>query len=121
MSNILNFRGACSQTLLAIMGARRNFRRGEGWGVASPKKGPHLSFVYAELMIAHKHVFVFSNYDRSCTFHSSTRSAHAFFAAKVGRLSYLLIALMEHTMAVNIQYYFLSLDLIPKWLTCDIG
>ena len=30
---------ACFRTLLAIMGARRNFRR--GGGVASPKKGPH--------------------------------------------------------------------------------
>ena len=29
---------ACFRTLLAIMGARRNFRRGGG---ASPKKGPH--------------------------------------------------------------------------------
>ena len=27
-------------------------------------------YVYADLMIAHKHVFVFNNYDRSCTFHS---------------------------------------------------
>ena len=34
-----NFRGACSRTLLAIMGARRNFRGGRGW--ANPKKGPH--------------------------------------------------------------------------------
>ena len=24
-------------------------------------------------------------------------------------------------MVVNIQFYFLSLDLIPRWLTCDIG
>ena len=26
-----------------------------------------------------------------------------------------------HTMVVNIKYNFLSLDLIPKWLTRDIG
>ena len=44
-----------------------------------------------------------------------------YFAANVGKLSYLLIVLMRHTMVVNIQYYFLSLDLIPKWLTRDIG
>ena len=31
-------------------------------------------YVYAELMIAHKHVFVFNNYDRSCTFHSFSYS-----------------------------------------------
>ena len=33
-------------------------------------------YVYTDLIIAHKHVFVFNNYDRSCTFHSLTRSAH---------------------------------------------
>ena len=39
----------------------------------------------------------------------------------VGKLSYLFIVLMGHTMVVNIQYYFLSLDLIPKWLTREIS
>ena len=76
-------------------------------------------------MIAHKHVFVFNNYDRLCTFYSlvtvNTFSACVYFAAKVGKMSYLFIVLMRHTMVVNIQYYFLSPDLIPKWLTRDIG
>ena len=83
----------------------------------------------ADLMIAHKHVFVFNNYDKSCMFHSINYSKHFFagvyFAANVndGKLSYLFIVLMGRTitMVVNIQYYFLSLDLIPKWLTRDIG
>ena len=39
----------------------------------------------------------------------------------VGKLSYLVIVLIGHTMVVNNQYYFLRLDLIPKWLTRDIG
>ena len=51
----------------------------------------------------------------------NTFSACLYFAAKVGKMSYLFIVLMRHTMVVNIQYYFLSLDLIPKWLTRDIG
>ena len=76
-------------------------------------------------MIAHKHVFVFNNYDRLCTFpslsYSNTFCACVYFDANVGKLSYLFIVLMRHTMVVNIQYYFLSLDLIPKWLTRDIG
>ena len=45
----------------------------------------------------------------------------AYFAANVGKLSYLVIVLMGHTMVVNIQLYFLSLDLIPRWLTRDIS
>ena len=44
-----------------------------------------------------------------------------YFAANVGKLSYLFIVLMGHTMVVNMQYNFLSLALIPKWLTSDIG
>ena len=44
-----------------------------------------------------------------------------YFVDNVGKLSYLFIVLMGHTMDVNFQYYFLSLDLIPKWLTRDIG
>ena len=44
-----------------------------------------------------------------------------YFSANVGKLSYLVIVLMEHTMVVNIQLYFLSLDLISRWLTRDIG
>ena len=76
-------------------------------------------------MIAYKHVFVFNNYDRLCTFTLlitvNTFCACVYFAANVGKLSYLFIVLMGHTMVVNIQYYFLSLDLIPKWLTRDIG
>ena len=51
----------------------------------------------------------------------NTFRACVYFAANVGKLSYLLIVLMRHTMVVNIQYYFLSLELIPKWLTRDIG
>ena len=52
---------------------------------------------------------------------ANTFRACVYFAANVGKLSYLLIVLMRHTMVINIQYYFLSLDLIPKWLTRDIG
>ena len=51
----------------------------------------------------------------------NTFCACVYFTAVVGKLSYLVIVLMGHTMVVNIQYYFLSLDLIPKWLTRDIG
>ena len=51
----------------------------------------------------------------------NTFCACVYFAANVGKLSYLFIVLMGHTMVVNIQYYFLSLDLNPKWLTRDIG
>ena len=51
----------------------------------------------------------------------NTFRACMYFAANVGKLSYLFIVLMRHTMVVNVQYYFLSLDLIPKWLTRDIG
>ena len=51
----------------------------------------------------------------------NTFRACVYFAANVGKLSYLFIVLMRHTMVINIQYYFLGLDLIPKWLTCDIG
>ena len=51
----------------------------------------------------------------------NTFRACVYFAATVGKLSYLFIVLMEHTMVVNIQLYFLSLDLIPRWLTRDIG
>ena len=47
--------------------------------------------------------------------------ACVYFVDNVGKLSYLFIVLMRHTMVVNIKYYFLSLDLIPKWLTRDIG
>ena len=31
----------------------------------------------------------------------------------------LMKPLMGHTMVVNVQYYFLSLDLILKWITRD--
>ena len=54
----------------------------------------------------------------------NTFRACVYFAANVGKLSYLvivLINLMGHTMVVNIQFYFLSLDFIPRWLTRDIG
>ena len=37
------------------------------------------------------------------------------------KLSYLVIVLMGHTIVVNNQFHFLSLDLIPRWLTRDIG
>ena len=51
----------------------------------------------------------------------NTFRACAYFAAIVGKLLYLVIVLMGHTMVVNNQFYFLSLDLIPRWLTRDIG
>ena len=51
----------------------------------------------------------------------NTFCACVYFVDNVGKLSYLYIVLMGHTMVVNNQYYFLSLDLIPKWLTRDIG
>ena len=51
----------------------------------------------------------------------NTFRACVYFAANVGKLSYLVIVLMRHTMVVNIQFYFLSLDLITRWLTRDIG
>ena len=51
----------------------------------------------------------------------STFRPCVYFAATVGKLSYLVNVLMGHTMVVNIQFYFLSLDLIPRWLTRDIG
>ena len=51
----------------------------------------------------------------------NTFRACVYFAANVGKLSYLVIVLMERTMVVNIPFYFLSLDLIPRWLTRDIG
>ena len=47
--------------------------------------------------------------------------ACVYFAAIVGKLSYLVIVLMGHMMVVNNQFYFLSLDLISRWLTRDIG
>ena len=47
--------------------------------------------------------------------------ACAYFAAIVGKLSYLVIVLMGDMMVVNNQFHFLSLDLIPRWLTRDIG
>ena len=51
----------------------------------------------------------------------NTFRACVYFAANDGKLSYLVIVLMGHTMVVNIQFYFLSLDLILRWLTRDIG
>ena len=51
----------------------------------------------------------------------NTFCACVYFATVVGKLSYLVIVLMGHMMIVNIQFYFLSLDLIPSWLTGDIG
>ena len=51
----------------------------------------------------------------------NTFSAWVYFAANVGKLSYVLIVLMGHTMVFNIPYHFLSLGLIPRWLTRDIG
>ena len=47
--------------------------------------------------------------------------ACVYFAVVVGKLSYLFIVLIGHMMIVNYQFYFLSLDLIPRWLTRDIG
>ena len=51
----------------------------------------------------------------------NTFHACVYFAATVGKLSYLVTVLMGHTLVDNIQFYFLSLDLIPRWLTRDIG
>ena len=51
----------------------------------------------------------------------NTFCACVYFAAVVGKLSYLFIGLMGHTMIVNVEFYFLSLGLIPRWLTRDIG
>ena len=51
----------------------------------------------------------------------NTVCAWVYFAVNVGKLPYLCIALMRHTMVVYIQYYFLSLDLIPKWLIREIS
>ena len=51
----------------------------------------------------------------------NTFRACLYFAANVGKLSYLVIVLMGHMMIVNIQFYFLSLDLISRCLTRDIG
>ena len=76
-------------------------------------------------MIAHKHVFVLIitiDRERSTLLVTvNTFRACVYFAANVGKMSYLIIVLMEHTMVVNIQFYFLSLDLIPRWLYRDIG
>ena len=51
----------------------------------------------------------------------NTFCACVYFAAIVGKLSYFVIVLMGHMMVVNNQFHFLSLDLIPRWLTRDIG
>ena len=51
----------------------------------------------------------------------NTFRACVYFAAMVGTLSYLVIVLMGHTMVVNIKFDFLSLDIISRWLTRDIG
>ena len=51
----------------------------------------------------------------------NTFRACVYFAATVGKLSYLVIVLMGHTMVVNNKFNFLSLDLISRWLTRDIG
>ena len=51
----------------------------------------------------------------------NTFRACVFFAANVGKLSYLVIVLMGHMIVVNNQFHFLSLDLIPRWLTRDIS
>ena len=51
----------------------------------------------------------------------NTFRACVYFVTVVGKLSYLVIVLMGHMMVVNIQFYFLSLDLITRWLTRDKG
>ena len=51
----------------------------------------------------------------------NTFRACVYFAATVGKLSYLVVVLMVHTMVVNIHFYLLSLDPIPRWPTRDIG
>ena len=50
-----------------------------------------------------------------------TFCACVYFAVIVGKLLYLVIVLMGHMMVVNNQFHFLRLDLIPRWLTRDIG
>ena len=57
---------------------------------------------------------MFSNVVRQLTYFTSYVTVSRYFGANVGKLSYLLIILMGHTMVVNIQYYFLSLDLISN-------
>ena len=71
-------------------------------------------YVYADLMIAHKHVGLVGPYlcliitiDRACSTLLDTVNtfcACVHFAANVGKLSYLFIVLMGHTMVVNIHY-----------------
>ena len=51
----------------------------------------------------------------------NTFCACVYFAVIVFKMSYLVIVLKGHTMVVNNQFNFLSLDLIPRWLTRDIG
>ena len=51
----------------------------------------------------------------------NTFRACVYFSANVGKVSYLVIVLIGHMMVVNIQFYFLRLDFIPRWLTRDIS
>ena len=80
------------------------------------------SLCVCDLMIAHKHVFMLITLDRvrSTPLITVTRSAHVCISLL---LSYLFIVLMGHIkmVIVNIQYYFLRLDLIPDGYTCEIG
>ena len=57
----------------------------------------------------------------TCLVTVNTFRACVYFAATVGKLSYLVIVLMGHTMVVNNKFDFPSLDLISRWLTRDIG
>ena len=57
----------------------------------------------------------------TCLVTVNTFRACVYFAVTVDKLSYLVIVLMGHTMVVNIKFDFLSLDLISRWLTRDIG
>ena len=62
-------------------------------------------------MIAHKHVFVFLiitiDRERSTLLVTvNTFCACYTHAANVGKLSYLFIVLMKHTMVFNVQYIF---------------
>ena len=51
----------------------------------------------------------------------NTFCASVYFAVIVGKLLYFVIVLLGHMTVVNVQFYFLSLDLIPGWLIRDIG
>ena len=68
-----------------------------------------------------EHSGIIRNQSLYTTVTVNTLRACVYFAATVFKLSYLVIVLMGLTIVVNIQLFFLSLDLIPRWLSRDIG